>query len=647
MEQAREQELPASLVEHLRVARDQRGRRAAVDDGTPSLASLKRWYGTPDAKLLPAPSARPDTRVRAWHAPFFALADRWQKPTLRSCYEQLLAAWRTEWAEPVGGPPPSYDACVRAYRARPEIDKITGRNSGSGLRNLTYHQQRDWLRYRPWDEIHSDGWHTHALVPRDVDGRWQAMELWHAICVSTKVVPPFSFAWSEHTDVITEHLREVIRLGGVPARWQTDSTGAVRKHEVSGRRKSANGQRRIADDAAEDLDSLAGRLGITVLHPQTVGNSQANGMAENFNVWLDIECRALATYMNPDHHDETGFLRVRRLTVQLASARGNPEREAELRDRLRVVGRGYVFTSEADAKAWFQALADKWNHKPHRALPRLRDAATGRLRHMTPLEALAAAVAAGWEAKRLSEAQMADAFRPHIRKTVRRGVVTLHNQQRYFCRDLAMWEGHEVLVVPHEDDATQVWIKDTKGRLLCVAQLDEMLAPRAETTEAYSQRKRAEAQIRAREQQIEIIAARQAAAAAIEHAPTGAALAGMWSQSIGLPAAADVVEVQARALPDPLPGPLPEQRADAPTPTGRAVNLPPLRRPLAPHEDPEVIARVMREIDEAEARRAADMAAQMAKWHADVAAADAAKAAAAAPQQPPSTDPNFDRAAAG
>jgi hypothetical protein len=178
-----------------------------------------------------------------------------------------------------------------------------------------------------------------------------------------------------------------------------------------------------------------------------------------------------------------------------------------------------------------------------------------------------------------------------------------------------------------------------------VARIDGAVPGRLQSTRDAAQLKRARARVRSHERAIEQIEA--ALQPVLEHAPTGAALAGMWSQSIGLPAVADVVEVQARALPDPLPGPLPELRADAPTPTGRAVNLPPLRRPLAPHEDPEVIARVMREIDEAEARRAADMAAQMAKWHADVAAADAAKAAAAAPQQPPPADPSFDRAAAG
>jgi hypothetical protein len=75
--------------------------------------------------------------VRAWHAPFFALTDRPQKPTLALCHEQLLATWRAAWADPAGSPPPSYDACVRAYNRRGEDEKLRGRHTGSARRSRT------------------------------------------------------------------------------------------------------------------------------------------------------------------------------------------------------------------------------------------------------------------------------------------------------------------------------------------------------------------------------------------------------------------------------------------------------------------------------------------------------------------------------
>jgi putative transposase len=639
LEQARAGELPQSLQRHLRESRSTQGRPSA--GGLVSLATLNRWYHADT--LLPSAGPKPG-RAKPWHAPFFALTDRPQKPTLTVCHEQLLAAWRPEWADPAGSPPPSYDACWRAYRDRGEDEKLQGRHTGSARRARTYYRERDWSDFDPFEEVHADGWHTHFLAPREADGVWVALEVWHFHCVRTRFVPPFGIDYTENTDVILAALRECIQVGGVPAIWQTDHSGSVKKADVAGVRRGADEQ------DTEQLGSVADRLGITWLPPKEVGNSNANGIAEHFGTWLDEQSRTLATYMNPDRQDERTFVRVRRLLdrlerLQRSGSATDPEQVRSLRAQIEREGRGYLFASESDARAWLLALVPKWNHKPHSGLPSVRDPATGKRRHQTPTEALDAARRAGWQMVAMTAAQLNDAFRPHIRKTVRRGVVTLHNKQRYFCASLAAIEGHEVLVVPHEDDPTQVWIKRPTGELITVARIDGAVPGRLQSTRDAAQLKRARARVRSHERAIEQIEA--ALQPVLEHAPTGAALAGMWSQSIGLPAVADVVEVQARALPDPLPGPLPELRADAPTPTGRAVNLPPLRRPLAPHEDPEVIARVMREIDEAEARRAADMAAQMAKWHADVAAADAAKAAAAAPQQPPPADPSFDRAAAG
>jgi putative transposase len=643
-------------VAQLRLMRDARGRRAADDDGLPSPQGLSRWLDKWDeggvAALLPKPSARPDEETKLWHPLATQYFARGQKPSLRWVHEQIEQRW-----QPALGPrPPSYDQIRRFFERYSTLKALQGRHTGSALRSRTHYVARDWSQYPAFFEVHADGWNTHFLVPREKDGKWETLEVWHFHCTRTRYVTPFGIGYSESRDVILAGLRECIRVGGVPAIWQTDSTGSVKNRQVSGFSKA----RVKGDDDGEDLQALADRLGVTVVHPQEVGNSQANGIAENFNTWLDRESRVLASYMNPDRHDEKTFVRVRRLLDQLekagerAATVGASDEErarpAQLRGQLERLGRGLVFASEAHARQWLQGLVQKWNERPHRGLPRVRDAATGRQRHMTPAEALEEALrdmrAAGQELHHLTEAQMTDLFREHRRKKVYRGAVTLHDQQRYSCPALAHIEGTEVLVVPNEMDAHQVWVKDLEGRLIGVAELQSAKFPRATTTVENADLKRAQARIRHREQQIEQIE-REMAPLVLEHAPTGAALAGMWSQSIGLPAAADVVEVQARALPDPLPGPLPELRADAPTPTGRAVNLPPLRRPLAPHEDPEVIARVMREIDEAEARRAADMAAQMAKWHADVAAADAAKAAAAAPQQPPPADPSFDRAAAG
>jgi putative transposase len=485
---------------------------------------------------LPAPSARADGRVRAWHAPFFALTDRPQKPTLALCHEQLLATWRPAWADPAGSPPPGYDACVRAYNRRGADEKLRGRHTGSARRSRTAYTERDYSGFAPWEEIHADGWHTHFLAPRELDRIWAALEVWHFHDCRTRFVTPLAIGYTENTDVILAGLQDVVRVGGVPARWQTDHTGSVKKAAVSGRRNAGTD----AADEHETLESVADRLGITVLHPQTVGNSQANGIAENWNTWLDRECRGLATYMNPARQDERTFVRVRRLLDRIERLDPTDADQAgqiaTLRAQVEREGKGYLFVSEADARAFLQGLVAKWNHKPHRSLPTVRDAATGRKRHQTPAEALDAARRGGWQMVAMTAAQLRDAFRDHLRKTVRRGVVTLHNRQRYFHAALAAFEGGDVLVVPHEEDPTQVWVKTLQGELIAVAAIAGAVPGRLQTTRDASEIKRANARIRRHEQAIDQIEA--ALQPVLEHLPGATALPG-------------VIEVTARVLPEP------------------------------------------------------------------------------------------------
>ena len=106
-------------------------------------------------------------------------------------------------------------------------------------------------------------------------------------------------------------------------------------------------------------------------------------------------------------------------------------RDAMKREAQRA-GKGIVFDSHDHALQWLASKVEKFNTSPHSALPRIADPMTGKRRHQTPAEALQAARDAGWVPVLMDEAHIVDLFRPHVRKTVRRGTVSPYGGQRYY-----------------------------------------------------------------------------------------------------------------------------------------------------------------------------------------------------------------------
>jgi putative transposase len=495
LENARAGRLAPVVMTKLRRACDERGcRAAAAEDDLPSVMTLRRWAARHKAgkSLVPLRSTVPDLTVRPWYRPFFALTDRPQKPTLKWALEQLVANWRPEWADVPGGGPPTYDAARRAYEKRSRLDILKGRHTGSALRAKTFYHKRTYAGLPPFTEVHSDGWTTHFTAPHPVTGQFVTYEVWHFHDVATRYVTPMAVGTTENTDVILRGLESCIRVGGMIAIWQTDHTSSVKNARVM-----------------EEHSGLADRLGITVVHPQEVGNSQANGIAENFNTWLDREARELATYQHPQRMDSGTFVRVRRITNAMVKASDKPEERARLRAQAMRTGKGLVFDTHAEALAWLAEREKRWNNHPHRELPRVRNAA-GKLVHMTPQQSLDAARAAGWEPVEITEAQIVEQFRPHVRKKVTRGTVTPFGGMRYHHEELAHHEGEEVLVAMDKDKPEHVWVKTLAGDLIAYCRFVAAVRSRTESMQEHTDRKRAEAQKKLREQQIADIDARMA-----------------------------------------------------------------------------------------------------------------------------------------
>lgn len=489
---ARTGRLAPHLVTMLSQARDRRGRKGGVDDGLPSPRSLERWLSVKASggDLCPALPQK-DMTVQPWHPLAVALRQRPQGGTLRWLHEQLQKEWNPAWGERA----PSYDTVARFFREKfSQIDVLVGRHAGMDLQAHRRYTVRTRVGLMPAMEAHADGWCTHFTAPHPVSGEFVTYEVWTATDYACGYPAEPAFGLSESFEVIAKCLENYIRTFGVPLIFQTDSTGSVKNDRFE----------------FDPVASLQERLGLTIAHPKMLdtgkGNSQANGLAENLHAFYDREARELATYQGKGM-DSLALKRVKRLTAKMVKAKDAQERAALRREAERA-GKGIVFDTYDEAVAWMKKTVDKRRDTPNRNLPKIDDPATGKRRHMTPRERLEQFRAEGWEPVMLSEAEIVDAFRPHVKKTVRRGGVSPFSGQRYDHPVLEHWNGKEVMVAIDIMDWRSVWVKDLQGRLICEAKYLEGRLPRPQSMYEAAFEKRERAQIRRRENQIDAIESR-------------------------------------------------------------------------------------------------------------------------------------------
>ena len=508
----------------LALSRDSRGRKASNAHsnaaGLPTLRTLQGWLHRA-AELAPghnlAPHLPQATNImETWMVLALELKRRPQKPTTTQVLELMRASWpeySMSWVQKHRAARlgkactpeqlstlaaqlcfPSYDQVSRFFRVKFSAGELLqGQHLGSALREHQFYQHRTNAGLEPFVEVHADGWNTHFLAPHPINGEYVSYEVWHFHDVATRYTTPFSIGMSESADVIMKGLENCIRVGGVPAIWQTDSTGSVKNARVE----------------FDPVGSLSARAGLTVVHPQTVGNSQANGIAENYNTRLDRESRALATYMHPERMDSLAFKQVRKFTGAMVKAaeKGDAEAHRIARAAAIRVGKGLLFESQAQMVSWLDEQRVKSNNTPHSALKKMTDA-SGKVRHQTPQEALDAAIKNGWIPVAMDEATLVELFRMHDRRTVRRETVTTFNEQRYYHADLLAYNKQEVIVASDTMDGERVWVKTLDGALICEALFVAATGYRAQSTYEWALAKRMTAQIKRKERQIDAIRGR-------------------------------------------------------------------------------------------------------------------------------------------
>ncbi|MCH9002711.1 MAG: Mu transposase C-terminal domain-containing protein [Planctomycetes bacterium] len=156
--------------------------------------------------------------------------------------------------------------------------------------------------------------------------------------------------------------------------------------------------------------------------------------------------------------------------------------------RTRATGQGLL--SWDDFLSLARQAVEAKNNKGHSALPKIRDAITGKPRRQTPLEAWTAFVSQGWVPEVPADHAL---FVPRLMRTVRRCEVSLP-WGRYFSRDLEEWHGRPVAVAYDIHDGAKVSVYDPEGPLLASAGRqanDQPYFPESRLEHARDQRKSA------------------------------------------------------------------------------------------------------------------------------------------------------------
>jgi putative transposase len=201
----------------------------------------------------------------------------------------------------------------------------------------------------------------------------------------------------------------------------------------------------------------------------TAGRPQANGRIERLNktLWIPAAKR-LPTYVGKDMDREAA--------KKIA---------AVIKKDLREKGSSRGLMSWEDFYAFLTEEVAAYNTRPHTSLPKVRHAETGRYQHMSPDQAWAKALAEGWEPEHLPAAVLDDLFRPQEVRTVDRGWVRLP-WGHYYGEPLVPLTGLKVAVGYSIHDGSKVWVRDGKGRMVCIAQRNGNSRPFIENAEVHA-----------------------------------------------------------------------------------------------------------------------------------------------------------------
>lgn len=319
------------------------------------------------------------------------------------------------------------------------IEKNVGREGLLTLRSRLPYITRTTEDMWPTTIYEADGKTLDSEVADPVSRRPIRPEITSVVDVATRKCVGYAVSRKENVIAVTDALRRSCSAHGICAIFYTDR-GAGYKNKTF--------------DA--DVGGLMGRLGITKMHALPY-NSQAKGVIERFNhVWNNL-ARAMPSYIGRDMDKEAG-----------------KAFHKETRTEIREIGFARRLPTWPQLIEAIEAEIAAYNDKPHEGLPRYEDPHTGALRHMSPNQAWAAHVAAGFEAVTIDAEEQDDLFRHYEIRSCRRAQVQW-NTNEYYHEALEAYHERKVMVGYDLNQADKVWVREfdaasgQPGKLICVA----------------------------------------------------------------------------------------------------------------------------------------------------------------------------------
>lgn len=427
VELARVGELSPYLMERVERANDRK-----TADRTLSERTLKRWLTNfrRHGEVGLAPERRKkDMSVPSWAADFLKHYQRPQKPSVEAAY----CAFK---AENPGCP--SIHAVRRWLKKLSPEARERGRRSAQELKAFQAMNRRKADMLWPNDVWVADGHTFDAEVVNPVTGQIFRPEITLMIDWGTRRIVGFSVNLAESTIATLDTLRDgVTRCGMYRVLYVDNGSGF--------------------DNAA--VYEVNDRLGGLITHSLPY-NSQARGVIERPHRTILVRlAKTYDSYIGADM-DKQAATKAHRLSRKQLAAGLKPTPVPEF----------------AEFFADLQQALDEYNHRPHRGLPKVRDLATGRYRHQSPMECWKSAEAEGWEPLRADPEVVASLTRPQVTRRTTRGEIRW-NGGIYFHQALVELHGEEIRMAYDYRDSSQVWAFTVEGELICTAELDGNASP--------------------------------------------------------------------------------------------------------------------------------------------------------------------------
>lgn len=400
----------------------------AIDDETLSERTLFRWRSLRKKGVTAlAPKDKPP-EVPLW-APYFLKTYRKPgKPSVADVLEDLPEIL------PPGMDMPSSSQCYRLLTRMSAVDRERGRKTGNDLRAIMPFRRRGTENLLPLDVVTTDGHSFKAKVAHPSHGKPFKPEVCAVVDVATRRALGWSAGLSESASTVADALRHAIQQAGIPAMLYADpgsgNTALVNSHESYGR---------------------YARMGIS-FSTGLPGRTQARGLIERFqkSCWIRAAKR-LPSYMGSDM-DGTTLYKTTRLI----------DSEVRKTGTSRLVMPWNMFLAFLQ-----EAAIDAYNNRPHSALPKFVDE-NGRRRHMSPNECWDMWLDRGWQPEGVSEAELADMWRPRVLKTTHRAEIRIFNNV-YYHPELQHYHGSQLYAEYEPQGPNYIYVRDLDERLICVA----------------------------------------------------------------------------------------------------------------------------------------------------------------------------------